>query len=163
MNFGHKIKSLRNKRNWNVKDVAEKLKVHPDTVYKWERDQAQPRRPQLKELAKLFEVEIEFFFTTSDEEKSNNLFSSSKENSSNKIESVTPSEPQQTSIDMAFKTMDRLDKMLNVYQADNAIIRKENETLRDRIKSLESEIENLKQKMTESSFANQKAGKASGE
>lgn len=156
MNFGHKIKSLRNKRNWNVKDVADKLQVHPDTVYKWERDQAQPRRPQLKDLAKLFEVEIESFFMASDEEKRKELFSSEK------AETQASQSPSQSSNDITLKAMSYMENMLKMYQEDSATLRKENESLREEIRSLKSKIENMESKTNESSVQYPK-GIASGE
>ena len=58
MTIGTKIKQLRKKKAMFSYEVAEKLKVSPQTVVNWENNYKQPSLKHIRSLASLFGVEI---------------------------------------------------------------------------------------------------------
>ena len=67
MELKDKLKELRNKNNLTQKDLADSLHVTFQTVSKWENDTNEPDMATLKELAKLLNCPISYFY--SDEEE----------------------------------------------------------------------------------------------
>lgn len=67
MTLGEKLKHLRIKNNLTQKDLADSLHVTFQTVSKWENDTNEPDMATLKELAKLLNCPISYFY--SDEEE----------------------------------------------------------------------------------------------
>lgn len=56
------LRFLREKANLSVKDVADEMKVSPQAVGKWERNESFPRAEQLPKLADLFHCTIDALF-----------------------------------------------------------------------------------------------------
>ena len=67
MTLGDKLKHLRIKNNLTQKDLADSLHVTFQTVSKWENDTNEPDMATLKELAKILNCPISYFY--SDEEE----------------------------------------------------------------------------------------------
>lgn len=53
------IKDLRQARGWTQLELAYKLGITPLTVSKWERGVSEPRVTQLRNMAELFEVQMD--------------------------------------------------------------------------------------------------------
>lgn len=62
MNLGLRIRQGRVAAELSVKDVAQAVGVSRNAVYKWERGDDMPRQSILIELARLFKVDVDFFF-----------------------------------------------------------------------------------------------------
>lgn len=166
MYIGQKIKALRKKKNLDVAELAKDLKVHPDTVYKWERDQAQPRREYIKALAEYFCVEEVYFFTT--EEQRYKDFSSKEEDKIEPISNITSSHqtqyPPTSNNDVLLKALSSMENTLNIVHQDNMKLRDENETLKAEVNRLKGQIDILTKQISESVvIKNAVNGKAAGE
>lgn len=61
---GSKLRALREKRAWTMRDLAEKLKVTSATVTYWESGSKVPRPARIKTLSTLFRVPREAFFAS---------------------------------------------------------------------------------------------------
>ena len=59
MSLGQRIVSLRKQKNWKQKDLAEKLKITPRQLVRWELDQVVPRPKTIEELAQILEVSVQ--------------------------------------------------------------------------------------------------------
>ena len=68
MTLGQKLKKLRADKGMTQKDLAEQLHVTFQTVSKWENDENEPDISTLKELAKLYDVSVDYLISE-DEEK----------------------------------------------------------------------------------------------
>ncbi|MDF1510533.1 helix-turn-helix transcriptional regulator [Robertmurraya sp. DFI.2.37] len=61
MSLGKRLKSLRTKRKWTLKEVADKLELSSHSTYSnWEYDRTQPDYEMLKKLAELYEVSTDY-------------------------------------------------------------------------------------------------------
>ena len=59
MTLGNKIFNERKKKGYSQEELASKIGVSRQTIYKWENDQAMPDLVNLKKLAEVFETSIE--------------------------------------------------------------------------------------------------------
>ena len=59
MIFAEKLVVLRKKAGLSQEDIADKLDISRQAVYKWENDQSKPDIEKLKLLSKLFDVSID--------------------------------------------------------------------------------------------------------
>ena len=60
MHIGLKIKDLRKRKKISVKEIAACLNVTDESIYSYERGKAEPRPTNIKKLAELFEVDINY-------------------------------------------------------------------------------------------------------
>lgn len=65
MTFGSKITDLRRKNNYSQEQLAEKLNVSRQTIYKWEADAAMPERDKLDRLVKIFNTSYDYLLNDS--------------------------------------------------------------------------------------------------
>lgn len=62
--MGKRLKSLRNKRKWTIKQTADKLGLRTFSTYaNWEYDRREPDQDTLIRLANLFEVTVQWLLT----------------------------------------------------------------------------------------------------
>ena len=59
MELSQKITYLRKQKGWSQEQLATKLEVSRQAVYKWEAGISQPEIDKLKKIAKLFEVSFD--------------------------------------------------------------------------------------------------------
>lgn len=77
MNFGEKIKTLRNERNWTQDYVAKKLNISSPALSRYESGAYEPKDLALvSEFAKLYNVTTDYLLGISDEREpqSQNLY-----------------------------------------------------------------------------------------
>ena len=67
--YGEKIKAKRKAIGLSQDDLAEKLGVTRQAVSKWETDRAQPTTSNLRELARVFSVDMAYFIGEDDSKK----------------------------------------------------------------------------------------------
>lgn len=67
--YGEKIKAKRKAMSLSQEDLAEKLGVTRQAVSKWEMDRAQPTMINLRELARVFSVDMAYFIGEDDSKK----------------------------------------------------------------------------------------------
>ena len=67
--YGEKIKAKRKAVGLSQEDLAEKLGVTRQAVSKWEIDRAQPTMTNLRELARVFSVDMAYFIGEDDSKK----------------------------------------------------------------------------------------------
>lgn len=67
MDFGQKIKKLRLEANLTQKELADKMNVSFQTISKWEGGINEPDMQSIKDLAKIFNVSVEYLFSENDE------------------------------------------------------------------------------------------------
>lgn len=67
--YGEKIKAKRKAMSLSQEDLAEKLGVTRQAVSKWEMDRAQPTMTNLRELARVFSVDMAYFIGKDDSKK----------------------------------------------------------------------------------------------
>ena len=67
--YGKKIKAKRKAMSLPQEDLAEKLGVTRQAVSKWEMDRAQPTMTNLRELARVFSVDMAYFIGEDDSKK----------------------------------------------------------------------------------------------
>lgn len=67
--YGEKIKAKRKAMSLSQEDLAEKLGVTRQAVSKWEMDRAQPTTSNLRELARVFSVDMAYFIGEDDSKK----------------------------------------------------------------------------------------------
>lgn len=67
--YGEKIKAKRKAMGLSQEDLAEKLGVTRQAVSKWEMDRAQPTMTNLRELARVFSVDMAYFIGEDDSKK----------------------------------------------------------------------------------------------
>ena len=65
MTTGEKIYKLRRDKGWSQEELAEKLNVSRQTVYKWEADIATPENDNLKQLVSLLETSYNYLLDDS--------------------------------------------------------------------------------------------------
>ena len=70
--YGEKIKSKRKAMGLSQEDLAEKLGVTRQAVSKWEMDRAQPTMTNLRELARVFSVDMAYFIGDDEKEEAEN-------------------------------------------------------------------------------------------
>ena len=58
--IGSKIRELRREKMWQQKDLANALQMGVGTISAWETGRAKPSKNAIKEMAKLFNVPIEY-------------------------------------------------------------------------------------------------------
>ena len=68
MTLGQKLKKLRADKGLTQKDLAEQLHVTFQTVSKWENDENEPDISTLKELARLYDVSVDYLISEDEEE-----------------------------------------------------------------------------------------------
>lgn len=59
MSLGQRIVALRKQKNWKQKDLAEKLRITPRQLVRWELDQVVPRPKTIEDLAQILEVSVQ--------------------------------------------------------------------------------------------------------
>lgn len=64
MTFGKKLKQLREKFELTQEELAQKLKVSRQAVYKWETDKGYPDMENLIQISELFQVTIDELMKT---------------------------------------------------------------------------------------------------
>lgn len=69
MSFSKKIKSLRQEKGWSQGQLAEELNIHREQISTYERGQVIPNTEILMQLAKVFQVSIDYL-VFDEEEKS---------------------------------------------------------------------------------------------
>ena len=63
MNFGEKIRALRNERNWNQEFVAQKLKISVPALSRYESGMYEPKSMSIiSDFAKLYDVSVDYLF-----------------------------------------------------------------------------------------------------
>lgn len=70
--YGEKIKAKRKAMGLSQEDLAEKLGVTRQAVSKWEMDRAQPTMTNLRELARVFSVDMAYFIGEDEKEEAEN-------------------------------------------------------------------------------------------
>ena len=70
MELSEKIKELRKKRDWSQEIVANKLNISLNSYGALERGETDIKLSRLEELARIFEVDISFFFINDAEKTS---------------------------------------------------------------------------------------------
>lgn len=74
MTFGERLKYLREVYNLKQKDVAERINITPRMIGYYEHDECMPRDSQtIIELAKLFNVSLDYLFGVSDVPRYKNI------------------------------------------------------------------------------------------
>ncbi len=68
MTTGEKIALLRTSKGFSQEELADKLDVSRQTVYKWESDAALPKKEYLKQLVELFETTFDYLLDDDHEE-----------------------------------------------------------------------------------------------
>ena len=64
--FGKRLRQVREKAGLSVAELARKIKLSPQAVYKWERGDGHPRRPSLDALVEILQApELESLFGAS--------------------------------------------------------------------------------------------------
>ena len=64
--FGKRLRQVREKAGLSVAELARKIKLSPQAVYKWERGDGRPRRPSLDALVEILQApELESLFGVS--------------------------------------------------------------------------------------------------
>ena len=63
MTLGKRILRLRKQKNWNQKQLSDKLEIASRQLVRWENDQARPRPKALEQMAKVFGVQLEELIT----------------------------------------------------------------------------------------------------
>lgn len=86
MNLGHKIKQLRNERNFSLEKLAQHLKVAKSILWKYEKDQATPSAEIIKRIASFFNVSTDYLLF--DESEKENITKISDKNLLKKFEEV---------------------------------------------------------------------------
>ena len=66
--FGEKLKLLREQRNVTQSELARKLGVTQQTVASWECGRTEPNIASIKSMSEIFEVGVQTFFDKPDEE-----------------------------------------------------------------------------------------------
>ena len=69
MKLGTKLKKLRTEKGLTQKDLADQLHVTFQTVSKWENEENEPDISTLKELAKIYEVSVDYLISEDEEPK----------------------------------------------------------------------------------------------
>ena len=69
MNYGERLKQLRNSRDLKQSDLAELLEVSSSAIGTYERCERQPSFELLQKYAKLFNVSIDYMLCLSDEKQ----------------------------------------------------------------------------------------------
>ncbi len=67
MKFGQKLKKMRLDANLTQKELAEKMNVSFQTISKWESEINEPDMQSIRDLAKIFNVSIEYLFSENEE------------------------------------------------------------------------------------------------
>ena len=62
MTFGDRVRSNRVKHNMSQKDLAYRLNVTPQTIYKWENDLSEPELSWITEMTKIFHISHDELF-----------------------------------------------------------------------------------------------------
>jgi len=57
--IGQRIIQLRKQKNWNQKELAERLSISPRQLVRWELDQVEPRTKSIEKVAEVLGVEPE--------------------------------------------------------------------------------------------------------
>ena len=71
--IGKRLKTLREERGWTRRDVEEALReageepISPSTLEKWESGKAEPRATSVANLAKVYDVSLDFIFELEDD------------------------------------------------------------------------------------------------
>ena len=71
--IGKRLKTLREERGWTRRDVEEALReageepISPSTLKKWESGKAEPRATSVANLAKVYDVSLDFIFELEDD------------------------------------------------------------------------------------------------
>lgn len=66
--IGRRLKRLREERGWTRRDVEEALRdageepISPSTLEKWESGKAEPRATSVANLAKVYDVTLDYIF-----------------------------------------------------------------------------------------------------
>lgn len=66
--IGEKIAIARKNKNMTQTDIAGKIKITPQMVSKWERDESLPDIITLKRLSEILEVSVSYFYDEADED-----------------------------------------------------------------------------------------------
>lgn len=62
MQFGEKLRELRQSKGMTQKDLAEKVNISPQAISRWENNEVQPSLETLETLAQIFEVSMDDLF-----------------------------------------------------------------------------------------------------
>ncbi|MCI5642612.1 MAG: helix-turn-helix domain-containing protein [Peptoniphilus sp.] len=71
--YGQKIKDKRRELNLSQEDLANKIFVTRQAISKWENDKASPTMENLKELSKIYGVDMSYFICEGEKESKNKL------------------------------------------------------------------------------------------
>lgn len=64
MTLGERLKTLRKRNRWTLKEVAAKLKLSGHSTYSnWEYGRTEPDLDMLKNIAEMYEVTVEYLMT----------------------------------------------------------------------------------------------------
>ncbi|MFY0760238.1 helix-turn-helix transcriptional regulator [Metabacillus dongyingensis] len=64
MSLGERLKTLRKRNRWTLKEVAAKLKLSGHSTYSnWEYGRTEPDLDMLKNIAEMYEVTVEYLMT----------------------------------------------------------------------------------------------------
>ena len=66
--YGKKIKEKRQALGLSQEDLAQKLNLTRQAISKWEMDKAQPTMTNLRQLARVFDVDMAYFIGHGEEE-----------------------------------------------------------------------------------------------
>lgn len=61
MSFGERLTKIRRQTNLSQEELAEKMNVSRQTVYRWESDVCSPKIEQIKSLCDIFKVSADYF------------------------------------------------------------------------------------------------------
>lgn len=93
MTLGEKLKHLRIKNNLTQKDLADSLHVTFQTVSKWENDTNEPDMATLKELAKILNCPISYFYSDEEETPVEQKEEPAREEIKQEVVDAVPAEP----------------------------------------------------------------------
>jgi len=77
MSLGDRLKEKRKTKKLTQQDVAEKLGINNTTISKWESDTYEPDAENLKKLAELYDVTVDFLLGRNSDESGNQTIRSS--------------------------------------------------------------------------------------
>ncbi len=66
VNFGERLRILREESNFTEEQLAEKLGIVKQTISKYEKNQREPKYETLLKIAEIFNVSIDYLFGRTD-------------------------------------------------------------------------------------------------
>ena len=100
MDFGERLKKLR-KGKYSQEELAALLKIHANTISKWESGAMEPRSKRVKQLAQIFNTTSAYLLGETD----NSADNSTVDTTLSSDNAPTPAQPKQLLFDFADKAL----------------------------------------------------------